>query len=83
MTPFKALLIAILLTCTAPLIPNAQDVTDANLQRAADRIAVVEGIDMLMQTCSADTKGSRTPWLRWLFNVKGLWGHNTCSKSFD
>ena len=50
MTPFKALLITIVLACAVPLISHAQDVTDADLQRVAKQILPVKGIDTLMQT---------------------------------
>ncbi len=83
MSPFKAVLFTIIIFCAVPIPARAQDITDADLRRAADRIAAVQGIDTLMQTCPADTKGSRTPWLRWLFNVQGPWALNTCSANFD
>ena len=50
MTPFKALLITIVLACAVPLIPHTQDVTNADLQPVAKQISPIKVIDALMQT---------------------------------
>ena len=50
MTPFKELLITIVLACAVPLIPHTQDVIGADLQRVAKQISPIKGIDAFMQT---------------------------------
>ena len=74
MTPFKELLITIVLACAVPLIPHT---SRCNRCRFATRGKVnfaYQRHKRINANFLADTKGSRTPWLRWLFNVKGALG---------
>lgn len=73
----RAFLVNLTILATIALNPaNAEDPSITQLNRAADQIATVEGIDMLMQTCPADTKDSRISWWRSLFNTD--WSRQAC-----
>lgn len=67
-----------MIASTALLPASAQQVSPSDLNRAADQVADVDGINRLMRTCPADTKDTRISGWRTLFNLNGDWSLSSC-----